>query len=135
MQLVVRYAPPNDREKLKVRINEADKPEDINWYDYVRIGVKTSGSSVICKLYGDGIKEIEVGKRQPGLIRINEPLRNKLKVKIDDKVDFKIEKKTRLLAWCYFIRYHPDDIVSVAYLLAIIAIILGFISIVIAVCN
>jgi hypothetical protein len=131
--ITIKYAPRNDREKLRVRINEQDKPDGIHWYDYVKIKVSKTGKSIVCKLHGDDIYEIKPEYRKGSIIRINEPLRDKLGVKVRDILDFEIEKKPKWLAWCYFVRYHPDDTVVVATWLGIIAIIitviLGFISI------
>ena len=135
MKLKVEYARINDREKLRVRINEADKPDNIKWYNYVKIKATKNNKEIVCKLHGDGIKEIPISERRTGLIRINEPLRGRLGVKVHDELDFEITKKPKFFAWYYFIRYHPDDVVNMAYRLAIIAIIMGFISIGIAVCS
>jgi hypothetical protein len=88
------------------------------------------GNQIICKLHGDDVPEINNGIK--GTIYINEPLRGKLGVKNNDNLELKIKKVTNLLAWFYFIRYHPDDIVKTSTWLAIIAIlitvILGSIS-------
>jgi hypothetical protein len=46
VNLVVKKAPTVDRDKLIVRINSNDKPDDINWYDYV--GLETNW---VTKLY------------------------------------------------------------------------------------
>jgi len=132
VKLTIDYAPPIDREKLLVRINKIDKPTNISWYDYIQLKVITSGKAIVCKLHGNDIPEIK--NRQASLIHINEPLRGKLGAEVGDTLDFDIKKATRWLAWYYFVRYHPNDIVRVSTWLAIIAIlisiILGCISIV-----
>ena len=135
MKLTVKKAPTVDREKLIVRINSNDRPIDINWYDYVQIKSET-GKLIVCKLHGDDIPEIPPGQGR-SLIYINEPLRGKLGVKKDgDTLDFEIKKVTSWLAWYYFIRYHPDDVVKISTWLAVIAVlitvVLGSISIVVA---
>jgi len=133
MKFTVKYAPPIDREKLRVRINEKDKPANIEWYDYVRIKVRRK--TIVCKLHGDRIPEIEPKGGKTSLIYINEPLRYKLRVEVGDNLDFEIKKKPKWLAWCYFIRYHPDDIVRVSTWLAIFALALGVLAVVLTVID
>jgi len=130
MKLTVRQAPKIDCEKLRIRINKADKPNGIEWYDYIQLKLYNNNKSIICKPYGDDIPDIK--NKEVSLIRINEPLRYKLGVNINDNIDVIIEKRNFLFAWCYFIRYHPDDIVKVATWMAIIAIIISIISVLIA---
>jgi len=127
--LKVVKAPTVDREKLIVRINSNDKPNGINWYDYVELKSTQSDKRIICKLHGDDIPEIKY--KRDSLIHINEPLRYKLYVTDDKNYEFEISKKTKnfLVAWSYFIRYHPDDIVRVSTWLAIIAVKISIISI------
>jgi hypothetical protein len=131
-KLTLKYAPKRDRERLCIRINEQDKPEGIDWYDYVKIKVKTTGRSITCKLYGDKIKEISEEYRKPSILRINEPLRDKLGVKIGEELDFEIKKMPKWLAWYYYIRYHPDDTVVVATWLGIVAVLISIVSLALA---
>jgi hypothetical protein len=133
IKLTVRMAPTVDRDKLIIRINSNAKPNSINWYDYVEFKNMGNGKTVVCKLSGDDIPEIGAKDRQSSLVRINEPLRGKLGVKVGDSVEFKIKKKLRWGAWYYFIRYHPDDVIKVTTWLGIIAVVLGLVSILVAV--
>jgi len=135
--LTVEYASKRDREKLCIRINGQDKPKGIDWFDYVKIKANTTGKSIICKLYGDKIKEIPEKDREPSLIRINEPLRDKTGVKIGETLDFEIKKmpKCFCFTWYYYIRHHPDDTIVVSTWLGIIAIALGILALVLAIVN
>jgi hypothetical protein len=60
MKLTVKNAPPIDRGKLRVRLNEKDKPNGINWYDYIEI--TANSKSIVGKLHGDKIPEIKKRK-------------------------------------------------------------------------
>ena len=131
--LTVKAAPAIDREKLLVRINRADKPDNISWYDFISIRVVTTNNSIVCKLYGDDI--IEIVDKQQRCIRINEPLRGKLGVSEGQEFFFTISRAYRLLSWYYFLRYHPDDYVLVSTGMGIIAIVLGIIAILISCFN
>ena len=95
-------------------------------------------------MHGDDIHEIKPKYRKTSVIRINEPLRNKLGVKVGNTLDFEIKKKPKgfLINWYYFVRYHPDDTVVVATWLGIIAvltsiasIVFGLISLIKVFCN
>ncbi len=136
--LTVHYAPDIDRDKLHVRINEHDKPPGINWWDYVEIKVIKTNKSIVCKLRGDKIKEIPSNQRNPSLIYLIEPLRDKLGIEHGDTLDFEINKKPKsfFVKWYYFVRFHPDDTVVVATWLGITAILIsilfGIIAIVMA---
>lgn len=112
--LTVKYAPLVDREKLLVCVNRADKPADIEWYEFISIEASTTNRKIVCKLYGDDIAEI--ADKQEGLIRINEPLCGKLGIAVEQKIQlgFTFRKAWRLFSWYYFIRYHPDDYVRVS---------------------
>ena len=131
MELIVKQAPKIDLEKLRIRINDSDRPKGIEWYDYVQLKLSNKNKSIVCKLHGDDI--LGINNKQSSLIHINEPLRYKLGINIDDNINATIKKKPFLFAWYYFIRYHPDDIVRVATWLAIIAILISIISFFIAV--
>ena len=133
MRLTVKMAPTIDRDKLLVRINSGDKPDDIEWYNYVIISAKQK--TIVCKLHGDDIPEIK--EKRKGSIYVNEPLRGKLGIKnfIGQELDFKINKAPSWLSFWYFICYHPDDIVRVSVWLGIISIALGIISIFITIIN
>ena len=133
MKLTVKKAPTVDRDKLIVRINKEDKPSNVDWWDYIELRVVKSKRAIICELRGDDIKEIDNSDKVKGLIHINDPLRAKLGINPGQKQDFNIKKKCRLFAWCYFVRYHPYDVIKVTIWLAIIAIVLGVVSITIAV--
>lgn len=126
MRLCVRKAPQVDVQKLRVRINGSDKPENISWYDYVHI--KANSRKISCRLHGDDIPHIKA--KQASKVYMNEPLRGILGVKVGDVLEFDIRKACRLLTWWYFIRYHPDDVVRVSTYLGIIAVLLGIASII-----
>ena len=131
MKLTVKYAPKIDREKLRVRINDEKRTtNNLEWYNYVEVKVKVNNSekSIVCKLYGDDIPEIPSQDRKPSIIRINEPLRGKLGVKIDEEYEFKFKKRCAICAWWYFVRYHPDDTVIVSTWLGVIAFTIGFVA-------
>lgn len=128
--LTVKTVPAIDREKLLVRINNADKPANIAWYEFISLRASTTNKKIICKLYGDDIKEI--ADKHQGLIRISEPLRGKLGISKGQTIDFTIKKACRFFSWYYFIRYHPDDYVCVSTWIAIVAVALGIIAIVIS---
>ncbi len=134
MKLTVVSARHIDREKLRVRINDQDRPGNVKWYDYVKIKVRKDDKVkvIVCKLHGDKIREIKPRDRKASLIYINEPLRYKLGVEVRDNLDFEIKKKLKWLAWYYFIRYHPDDTVIVSTWLGIIAVLISIASLVIA---
>lgn len=141
MRLTVVHAPPIDREKLRVRINEQDKPSGINWYDYVEIKVIETGKLIVCKLHGNDIPNIK-SRGEKSLIYINEPLRDRLgRIKVKEILDFEIKKKHKgfFINWYYFVRYHPDDTVVVATWLGIIAVLIsivfGLISLIKVFCN
>lgn len=135
LELIVKAAPTIDREKLRVRINRIDRPSNIKWYSYVNIGIPATGKQIVCKLYGDDIKEISNSDQKPGFIRINEPLRGKLGISKEQSVRFVLKTQPRFYAWYYFVRYHPDDYIYISTWMAIIAVLLGLLSIILSLCS
>ncbi len=128
MNFTVLRAPIDDKEKLRVRINEEDrKNNNLKWYDYVKVTVR--GKSIICKLHGNDIPRI-FHKGEKSFLYLNEPLRDRLKIKVNENLNFEIKKRPKgfFINWYYFIRYHPDDTVVVATWLGIIAVVLGIIA-------
>ena len=127
--LYVRKAPPIDRDKLCVRINGRDKPDCVNWYDYIHL--RTESRRITCKLRGDDIPDIK--HKCTKQIYINEHLRGILGVAVRERRRFSVEKASHWRTPYYFVRYHPDDVVRVSTWLAFIALTLGLLSIVVAI--
>ncbi len=131
MKLQVKPSPTVDREQLLVRINAADKPADIGWYDYIHLINKANSMKIVCKLHGDDIPEIKNRKR--GLLYINEPLRVKIGTERGKTMEFAVSKAYRRMIWYYFVRYHPNDTVRVGTWLGIIAVGIGVVSLLLAI--
>jgi hypothetical protein len=129
--LQVHKSPVTDREKLLVRINAIDKPEDILWWDYINLKVMANGKKIVCKLSGDDIQEVK--SKKPGLLHINEPLRSRLRLEIGDTVDFTMSKASSWYKCIYFAIYHPEDAVRVGTILGIVAVAISIVSFLISI--
>ncbi len=127
--MFIKPAPKRDFDKLCVRIDSKNKPDTIKWYDYVHIIIK--GRKITCKLRGTDIPELK--GMTYNQIYINEHLRGILRVSSDDEKTIYIEKASKWLMPCYFVLYHPDDVVKVSTWLAFLSVMLGLLSIFIAI--
>lgn len=129
--LYVKGALRKDATELCARMNVSDKPKSINWGDWVHIS--TGGRSLTCKLLGDNRL---LSNTRLYNIRLNNHLRNILKVEVNRPYDFYIEKASVLFMPLYIVRYHPNDATRIkvgsyvvsAIIAILIAIVFGIIS-------
>lgn len=133
LEVVRTYKDDGDMDQLRVRINAANKPDSIEFYDYIHL--RTGNKKISCQLRGDNISNAKERYLNEKQIRINEHLRLILKVEIGEQREFYMVKAQNWLRPYYYMRYHPNDVLRTSIWLAFIAIVLGVSSVIIAILN
>lgn len=108
--LFVRDAPTGDQMDLCARMSMHDRPDSIEWGDWMKLTRADTGKSIVCRLRGE---DESVGSVQLKRIHINSHLRRMLGLELDKAAtyrlqEFNIEKAPSWAFFWYIYRYHPN---------------------------
>ena len=130
--LRVRDAPVADYDELVIRIHNTDKPEDINWGDYINISLDRR-NWIACKLAeaGEaGISKIYINSHLRGII--NRHAVGIQGVRLEVPCQLYIRKASPWKESFYIMHYHPNDVVRANMRWKIYGTIIGIIVIIAA---